>query len=849
MLQSASILPLTEQMLWGRAKPLASSEALTAVNPANPIEVANYRRRDQELAFRDLVVAAFVSKVALKFGEIWQFNQLRPYMPAAIDTPLGAVAADTPAPLSPAGSVPHVKNSSVPYDGVTTDRWLYGRDLTLYQALRTICATAELADMVPNLATVAPSDAWSLAEGASRALSGVGFNVPLGVDLLKDPDRDLADRDNQNAVFVSQLQEAVSDLFARATKLYVASPGSEPETYVLVSDTASERIWVAFPQLPSRYRVTYAKATRTVTWLGEIPFAANPEPPSFAVPVAGGYLDAVATVPPKPDIEFYRQKAARLHTRSSVDRVLFQTTVPELYVLSGGVYQPDAVLMTVPQATTYCLPLFIPAGACRVSVAFVLSEYFSLLGFMNRDRAYDGTAVTTAANQTLYYDVQLPAGRSRLSFTLTDKTAETPSFACNITCSYPANGGVRTSLAFDGAFIFNTAPGTPVTTQEFEINTTGGLTTIGFTWLGGAGQLTVERLNFGLPVESGSPQLNLQVQLGALNVSPVQLQAALERPDVCLFDVLIPDDVAVPQLGISWSGGGGGCLYIRAYDVRTFDVEDLVPDPPAFDPHKSSLAFQALGCAQDAFDTALAAGTLSPPPAKTADGQAYVWDWRANSLWVAALQQTEPRIKVGFQTACPGDIGRPALIPASLANGSGIPTISLDLRYARPVFSALQAWMLEFQPLVAGPSFWPVTPGCQSLGPLASFVTSSSYVFGSELVAGTVTRVSSIATATTDGVTTGSDFFAFTIPNAGPGGGAVTQTLTVTAYLTGLIVGVTYQVEATLEKFNVTTGASLGTTTVQGTAFAAAATAAASVIGPVTAGSNERWILRSVALV
>jgi len=132
---------------------------------------------------------------------------------------------------------------------------------------------------------------------------------------------------------------------------------------VLTSETGEARIWSAFPLLPDgRLQVRYDKATQTVTWLGEEPVAANPMSQALSLPVAGGELTVIGSVPSAPDSEFYRQKAARLCTLPYTDRIIFQTGDPELYLTSGGIYQPSAVLFPVPGQLLFSLPIVIPRG-------------------------------------------------------------------------------------------------------------------------------------------------------------------------------------------------------------------------------------------------------------------------------------------------------------------------------------------------------------------------------------------------------------------------------------------------------------------------------------------------------
>lgn len=832
MIQSAYILPLNEVFPWGRAKPYVQSDGMSVVNLPVAVDVAAYRRRDQELSFRDIIMASLVAKIAIKAGEVWQFKASRPVLPAVTDAELEAVAADT-APVSVVGAVDHVENSSVPKDGIATDRQLYARDVTLYEALRSICDIYGLEDLA-QLAEVGQDDAWSIADGIAQKLACVGFNIPLSVKLLKDPDCDLAERDNQLATYVAQLQEALSGLFARATRVYLQSGAAEPETYALLSDSVSERIWSAFPQLPGRrLQVVYDKAEKTITWLAEDPVSSSSVPAAQDFYAGTGTANAVPTIPAPADSEFFRQKSARLMTTPSVDRLLYQTTNPELFVIAGGVYQPDAVLMTTPGAAVFSLPLIVPAGATRIGLAFVLSRYATVLGFMNRTRQYDRTAVTLAVGIPVYFDIDLPAGRSKLNFVLTDKVQATPSFYVSVTVSSQG----QTTLAFDGSFVFNQAPGTAVATQQLEVISDGGTTTIAVTLASGSGQLTINQLDFELLAQNLAT-LDLSVQLGSQTIPLVQLQEVLERPAVVLFDFVVASEMVTPNLGVTWIGGGGACLYIRAYDVRTFEAQNILPDAAAYDPHKSSLAFSALACVQDAFDVATKLGAVTEPGRDTAGK--YVLSRSAYDTWISNIEQGgEARIRDAFELACPGDIGRPAIVPAGLENGT-VATAGVAKKDLAPTYKTLQPWMLEFLPLVAGPSFWPP----QTLISSAQYLPAAGFSYAVEPSGADIMRIVAVyAVSQMENCPDANLLVAFTAPNAGPGGGSVVQTTTVFVSIAALYIGASYTLVLTYA-METLAGVSLGTGSIVDV-FAATATTTVRPFGPLEAPSGQKWSVTS----
>lgn len=795
MIQSASILPITERMAWGRA--VQPGAVMTPVSASSPVDVAAYRDRDQELAYRDLILASLISQVAIGIGDVWQFVAPRMQLPAAVSGDLLFSSLDAPGGASFPGAVNHVNYNSIPLDAAVTDQQLYARDVVLYESLRRAAGILSEIDFNALAPNMAPSEAWSLADGVKRVLASVGFNLPLDVNLFRDPDTDLTARDNQLAAFVARIQLAMADVFSRAGRLYVRAPGREAETYVLTTSTDSERIWSAWPLLPNgRLQVRYDCATKTVTWLGEEPAASNPVPQALTVPVAGGNLEVISTTPAKPDSEFFRQKASRLLTRPYADRVIFQTGSPQLYVTSGGLYQPDSILLTNPATAgnaVFSLPIIIPAGCVRVGVHVVPSRYITVLGFLNRTRQADGTAVTLTAAGILYYDLPLPAGRLRLSLEITDKTAATSAFDIEVTAAG--------NLAFDGAFTFNQTPGTAVTTQEFEVDVaSAGTVTLGIRWFGGSGQFTLNQLNFTVQANPDSSIIySTGIALGAPQASPaVTLCGVPERPDVIWFDTVVPVTTTSPLLGFTWSGGDGLALYVSGYDIRVFDPKVALPNAESYEPHKAALASAALNSACDAYAAALTAGLADPRTPD--DTYGYIWDADANNAWLSAMMLNgEPRLLNAFQAASPGDIGRPALVPPGLipAERGEVTIASLPKDQLAPKFVALQAWMLPFRPRVAGPDFWPMSEaGAASLGSSLSGITvNADFTWALSLPLVEQAYVSAMtAVSKVYGSPDGTEFVAYTIPNAGPAGGALAQTVDLVIGLTNTLLNATYTV-------------------------------------------------------
>lgn len=795
MINSASILPVTGRIAWGSARP-PSPDGLTTVDVAAPIDVLSYRQRDQELAYRDLVIAAVFSQVALKVNDVWQFKTPRLLLPATVNGTLSATPADieAPGPLPP-GTVAMVKNSSVPLAAIDADKGLFNRDLVLHEALYR-AASVLVDNPVTQLSPDMPAgDAWSLAEGAYNALASVGFNLPLDVALFKAPDADLAARDNELAAYIAQLQDVLSDVFEHAQRLFVKVPEAEPETYVLLTETDEERIWGAFPQLPDgRLQIVYNRQLKTVSWLAEDPVAANPSPQAMTVPVTAGNLDVIASVPPRPDSDFFRQKAARIATRPYTDRLIFQTSVPQLYLTSGGIYQPESVLVPINSGVTFSFPVIVPPGCVRLGILIMPSRIISILGFLNVARVADGTAYTFPSPGSVTYTLPLPQGRLLLSLNLTDKTARTPAFSVAI----EASG----NLVFDGAFTFNQAPGVNVETQAFEVDSPGGNVNLVVTWRGGTGQLTLNSLTFLVPIaEDEAVSFNVSLQLGPDQpTKSLQMTGVPERPDVIWFDTIVKEPLIAPTLGLTWSGGNGTVLYIQAYDMRVFDLLVALPNALAYDPHKSSLAGRALSCARQAYQTELARGITDP---RTLTAGVYTWDETSYATWIQIIQQTELRLSLAFQLAGPGDVGRAALVPQGLVLEDEILLATEPSSRSFPVFQTLQPWMLALNPRVAGPDFFPPSvPGCASDGDLSALSVAADFTWAIASPcapdAATVYISSMSAISVLPGAPNGSSFVAYTLPNTGPGGGTVEQSVYLTIVVSHTVVSHGYSINISL---------------------------------------------------
>ncbi len=165
-LESALVLSLVDSIKWESALgPVDATGVMTSVDPAAPIDVTKYSRRDRELAYRDLINATAILKVSLETETIFNSTPIRPKVQGLTTE----IMPDTRGDLGLVNSqVVHVKNSSLPIDALAVDKDLAGRDALLFEVLARACQTFSTPPLTPNdlNGTAIPGvTAWSQAEG------------------------------------------------------------------------------------------------------------------------------------------------------------------------------------------------------------------------------------------------------------------------------------------------------------------------------------------------------------------------------------------------------------------------------------------------------------------------------------------------------------------------------------------------------------------------------------------------------------------------------------------------------------------------------------------------------------
>lgn len=430
-LESALILTLRDGIPWEASLEISDAGTLTPVVPALAFNPLTYQRRDRELSYRDMVNAAAVAEVSIRVSDVWNYRSIQPNMQGPVLKDL----ANAPSEQSFSGTaaaVRHVGQTSVPFDASQfADRDLYGRDAIIYQTLAQ-ASTIFLDPPITSIdfaGTIPQTSAWSLAEGVQRQ-ADINSALPLNRDLFKDPDRNLADRDNQMAGYVATLCQVLKNPFEFANRIYVEVLDAdgieiEPEIYALgrtywaagsysagaevyyqtgwyralvdtdelptnaeweAIDAPSERVFVAEPALSNRNRIVYNVADKTLQWFRENTNLVHvPQIAALSIPgiAAGQLLDTLPAIPEAKDAQYWRLKASQIIPSGEMltDEISLDFTASDK--VSGGYSQIPAASMTVPDTIQFTLPDGLQSGNHQVSVLVNPSPLVEIAGSQN----------------------------------------------------------------------------------------------------------------------------------------------------------------------------------------------------------------------------------------------------------------------------------------------------------------------------------------------------------------------------------------------------------------------------------------------------------------------------------
>jgi len=566
-LESALVIALRDTIKWESAIVAPASGTLTPVAPSLPFDAVTYQERDRQLAYRDLILGAAVVEVSVQVGDVWNYSVLKPTLqgPAPFALPFVGTEAGT---LS--SQLRHVTNVSIPYDAARyADADLYGRDSLVYEILARACANTFINPSIPQIdttGTVIPSTSiWSLGQGTPMQ-ADINTVLPLNRELFKNPDRNLADRDNQMAGYVARLAQALQNPFASALRLYVqidafGTVQREPDIYALTYDDGTHRVFQTEPALPGANQIIYNTAASTLQWIRErVDEVHVPQIYAMVIPGIefGQTIETLAEIPDRQDAQYWRGKAGQLEPvgvqLSDTDAYLTTTNND---AVDGGYMQYGSVSLTVPGAMTFTMSGSLPPGDYRVSVlgkpnnrveiagAQNLSDTSGTLGGATFDIdvasgsvankvylvehgngiVYNGSlylpgdllsgttaaptysqygaATSTLRQYALNFLLALPEGPWTVKLEYTNLTGYTNSFA--IKGDYSASGAETVPVIQDIAPIpFTTTNGNILITlpANMEVANTGPFS-FPIYWTGGGGQLHVRKLIFESAVTTG----------------------------------------------------------------------------------------------------------------------------------------------------------------------------------------------------------------------------------------------------------------------------------------------------------------------------------------------------------
>ena len=406
-LESALVLVLRDTIKWESAliSPVSTvgqdnalshaSGTLAPVNPDLAFDPTVYALRDRQLAYRDLILGASVIEVAIQTGDIWNYAADRmnlegpviPYLPFN-GTEAGKVDS----------TVRHVTGVSIPYDAARyADADLYGRDSLIYEVLARACQQTLVnppITPVDSTGTVIPStSAWSLADGSPNP-ADINPALPLNTSLFKNPDTNLADRDNQVAAYAAKLAQILKNPFAHALRLYVqftdgGNVAREPDVFALVLDDGVNRIFQAEPSISSANQIVYNIAANTLQWKSTDVTTVH-VPQLYAMAIEGLAIDqqvqTLAQVPDNKDAQYWRSKAGQL-APTGIEVTPTGLNMPyttNATTVIGGVMQRDSVSITAPDNITFLMSGPLPSGNCSFSALIKPDSTVDIAGINNQ---------------------------------------------------------------------------------------------------------------------------------------------------------------------------------------------------------------------------------------------------------------------------------------------------------------------------------------------------------------------------------------------------------------------------------------------------------------------------------
>jgi hypothetical protein len=563
-LESALIIELTDTIKWSAAlqAPDLVTGRMTQVDPGQPLNILDYALRDREFQHRDLINAAAVAKVSIHARTVWSGTLVTPTLQGAygltdwtgtnVQLPLDPQEITYPLPVNNT-SVYYVENADIPYDAIrVTDKDLYDRDVLLYETLARAAAIfpqKPINENDPGGGTVGSTSIWATAYGSNFPMTPNAAQA-LNQATIKEPDRYLAERDNQVAAYVSRLAQALKNPFEYASRIYVAIEGTggrESETYVLTNNvytygqtypTGEEvlygtawyranyttanvpggagwtlitqptlRQYLAEPALSNRNRIVYNTTTKTLQWFREnLDTLHVPQIVGFYVPgvLPGQTIHTVPLVPENKDSEFYREKSARVSLANGTWESVFNIWPTAGNLTTGGIdtlfQSAKAVTLMMPDKVEVLLPLVVTQGTYAMTALVRPASTVNIAGGDGTGGVPDsnsGGVNFTALNTTVSYTIRLPAGGWKLYIEYAnDDSATSDSFGFGVKVRLNS-----TEVLSDTVPLYymddlgNPLPkDTLVTSNPIDIIAAGQSYNLGLTWTTGSGVFHVRKI-------------------------------------------------------------------------------------------------------------------------------------------------------------------------------------------------------------------------------------------------------------------------------------------------------------------------------------------------------------------
>jgi hypothetical protein len=779
-LESTLIDVPPKQFPWGHVK---QSGTLTPIaDPNEPFDWVLYAQRDKQLAYRDVALASNVAIITVEASTVWGLNPslFRPILPAAIElSSPNNTSADRPALIHSSGTVRHVQSSSTPFDAARVDRELFARDLLIYESLARTSSVIHASPYTGTLFSAEPasplisvlasgtsliptiSSAWSLAQGTLNHQT-INPALPLDVNLFKQPDQNLAARDNILANYVAQVEQVLKDPFLHAVRLNVevtlnGQGDREAETYVLAQETITRRIFKTEPALPGRLLLVYDKLLKTVQWVTEDPLGIHlPQDQPFIIGgvtvngvVSGQRLTFVPSTLGRKDAAFWGQKARRINFSPSSISTIANYADPTAIFVSGDNIVPSfsSIAMTRAGVARFRFAGSLRIGRYRVAVLFKPQPELSIPG----GQTLDSATVTSDSG----VDYSSTGGTTRWGFTLPPG-----SWTCNV---YYGNSDGTAPIEFKATvavtgmlvrqlslrFASDNLENGDTAIAQIPITATGTPQILSLTWTpatGDTAKLHITKLVF-VSTLSTDTTMEFEASFTENNVlkddvQKIEIAAKRYRPDVLIFNFTPNSNVTNLYLELKLLSDTDVIFNVVQIHLFRISDQDITPNAVGFEPLKSEFLLRAHESVLDSY-----ARYLTQFPSTdfrdTSDDGSQIWTIAATDRWMAAIKFIEPRVDLAFRRSRAGDIGRLALVPEGLelvltATGS-ISAGSIKANYSAalglPVLRPLQPWMIDVGLYVTTEDFWDVEDlGFTTEEPIVATFDSTIVTFDSTLI-------------------------------------------------------------------------------------------------------------------